>query len=155
MHATSSFSDPFSLPTPVSDQGDYAVLVQNGFTHQQALLCNLVSSLVCLAGFVVATSLSTADLNTNQWIFAVTAGMFYYMALSNLVRLSNHTASTTSSPPLHSGFRSTDANACQVRQCQYQGPCPGERVPMDRLPCHALRRHLWLQPLTSHNRRLY
>lgn len=65
-------------------QGDYAVLVGSGLTHQQAILCNILSATTAVIGFFVGASVS-ANETTRQWIFAVTIGMFLYISLVDLV----------------------------------------------------------------------
>ncbi|CAF0720855.1 unnamed protein product [Brachionus calyciflorus] len=64
--------------------GNYAVLVKCGFSHIQALLFNLLSATTCLMGFYVGVSVS-ADPEVSQWIFTVTAGMFLYISLVDLL----------------------------------------------------------------------
>jgi zinc transporter ZupT len=64
--------------------GNYAVLIKYGFTHFQALLFNLLSALACIIGFYVGVSISSGT-TAATWIFAITAGMFIYIALVELV----------------------------------------------------------------------
>lgn len=66
-------------------KGNYAVLVKSGFNHCQALLFNLASALTCLIGFYLGASVSTNPM-VSKWIFTVTAGMFLYLSLVDLVR---------------------------------------------------------------------
>lgn len=60
------------------------MLVKSGFTHLQALFLNLLSATTCLIGFYVGVSVST-DPEVSNWIFTVTAGMFIYISLVDLV----------------------------------------------------------------------
>ena len=64
--------------------GNYAILVTSGFSHLQALMLNILSATTSLFGFYVGASVST-DPEVNQWIFTVTAGMFVYISLVDLV----------------------------------------------------------------------
>ncbi len=64
--------------------GDYAVLIQSGFTHFQALLWNFLSATTAFIGFFVGAAVSTNE-NARQWIFSITVGMFIYIALVDLV----------------------------------------------------------------------
>ena len=64
--------------------GDYAVLIQSGFSHYRALLLNFLSATTAIIGFFIGAVLSSND-NARQWIFAVTIGMFLYISLGDLV----------------------------------------------------------------------
>ena len=64
--------------------GNYAVLIKSGFSHLQAMIFNLLSASTSLIGFYLGVSIS-ADPEVSVWIFAVTAGMFIYLALVDLV----------------------------------------------------------------------
>ncbi|CAF4902304.1 unnamed protein product, partial [Rotaria sp. Silwood1] len=63
---------------------DYAVLIQSGFSHYRAILWNFLSATTAIIGFFIGAALST-DNNVRQWIFAVTVGMFLYIALVDLL----------------------------------------------------------------------
>ncbi len=64
--------------------GDYAVLIQSGFTHYRAILWNFLSATTAIIGFFIGAALSS-NANIRQWIFAVTIGMFLYIALVDLL----------------------------------------------------------------------
>ena len=64
--------------------GDYAVLIQSGFAQCRALLWNFLSATTAFIGFFLSAVLSN-DANIRQWIFAVTIGMFLYIALVDLL----------------------------------------------------------------------
>ena len=53
-------------------------------TIKQAMICNLVSSLLCLMGVLVGLAIGSAH-QAAPWIFASTAGMFLYIALVDMV----------------------------------------------------------------------
>ena len=72
--------------------GDYAVLIQSGFSHYRALLWNFLSATTAVIGFFIGVALS-GDAGVRQWIFAVTVGMFLYIALVDLVRLEGESVS--------------------------------------------------------------
>lgn len=65
-------------------KGNYAILIKCGLSHFQALFLNLLSALSCFVGFYVGVSLAS-DPQVSFWIFSVTCGMFYYVALVDLV----------------------------------------------------------------------
>ncbi len=67
-----------------SSIGDYAVLIQSGFTHFRALFWNFLSATTAFIGFFVGAAVSTNE-NARQWIFSITIGMFIYIALVDLV----------------------------------------------------------------------
>jgi zinc transporter ZupT len=64
--------------------GDYAVLIQTGFSHFRALFWNFISATTAFIGFFVGAAVSTNE-STRQWIFTVTVGMFLYIALVDVV----------------------------------------------------------------------
>jgi zinc transporter ZupT len=64
--------------------GDYAVLIQSGFSHFRALVWNFISATTAFIGFFVGAAVSTNE-STRQWIFTVTVGMFLYIALVDVV----------------------------------------------------------------------
>ncbi|CAF2862346.1 unnamed protein product [Rotaria sp. Silwood2] len=64
--------------------GDYAILIQSGFSHSRAILWNFLSAMTAFIGFFVGITLSSND-HIRQWIFAVTIGMFIYIALVDLL----------------------------------------------------------------------
>jgi zinc transporter ZupT len=59
-------------------------MIKSGFTHLQSIVLNLLSAIMCLIGFYVGASVTTDD-EVSTWIFSVTAGMFFYIALVDLV----------------------------------------------------------------------
>ncbi len=65
--------------------GDYAVLIQSGFSHFRALLWNFISATTAFIGLFVGIAVSTNGESARQWIFAVTIGMFLYISLVDLV----------------------------------------------------------------------
>lgn len=48
------------------------------------MVCNLISSLLCLIGVLLGLAIGSAR-ETSQWIFAATGGMFIYIALVDMV----------------------------------------------------------------------
>lgn len=64
--------------------GDYAILVSSGLSRGRALLFNFLSSLTAFIGLYIGISVSTDD-TVRQWIFAITAGLFLYIALADMV----------------------------------------------------------------------
>jgi len=59
-------------------------LIQSGFSHYRAILWNFLSATTAIIGFFIGAALSS-NANIRQWIFAVTIGMFLYIALVDLV----------------------------------------------------------------------
>ncbi|ESO84491.1 hypothetical protein LOTGIDRAFT_74077, partial [Lottia gigantea] len=64
--------------------GDFAVLLKTGMTIKWAVFWNVMSALTAFLGLYVGLSISE-DVVVRQWIFAVTAGMFLYIALVDVV----------------------------------------------------------------------
>ena len=61
------------------------MLMNNGMSFWKAILANLASSLTALIGFFIGVSISKEE-GASNWIFAVTAGLFIYIALTDMVR---------------------------------------------------------------------
>ena len=51
-----------------------------------ALLFNFLSSLTAIIGFFVGVTISSSNEEARSWIFALTAGLFLYISLTDLVR---------------------------------------------------------------------
>jgi len=64
--------------------GDFTILVQSGLSVKTAVCYNFLSALTAFIGLYVGLSVS-ADVTVRQWIFAVTAGLFIYVALVDMV----------------------------------------------------------------------
>ena len=67
--------------------GDYAVLIQAGLHWFTALLFNFMSSLTAVVGMFIGVAISQHTEAANEWILAVTAGLFLYIGLTDLVRM--------------------------------------------------------------------
>ncbi|KAM6986602.1 LOW QUALITY PROTEIN: zinc transporter ZIP10 [Aplochiton taeniatus] len=65
--------------------GDFAVLLKAGMSVKQAIVYNLLSALMAYVGMVIGTAVGTYTHNVTSWIFAVTAGMFLYVALVDML----------------------------------------------------------------------
>lgn len=65
--------------------GDYAVLVESGLTHWQALLLNFITGLTALFGFFIGAALSRHSEDALEWILAFTAGIFLYVSLTGIL----------------------------------------------------------------------
>ena len=82
-----TFFEQFILSIPT---GDFAVLISTGLSYKKALVLNVVSGLFAFAGLYVGIPISV-DIRVQQWIFAVTAGIFLYIALVDMVSFSYFT----------------------------------------------------------------
>ncbi|XP_072322986.1 zinc transporter ZIP6-like isoform X2 [Scyliorhinus torazame] len=65
--------------------GDFAVLLKAGMTVKQAILYNILSALLGYLGMITGTAIGHYAENVSTWIFAVTAGLFLYVALVDMV----------------------------------------------------------------------
>lgn len=55
-------------------------------TVKQAIVYNLLSAMVAYIGVLIGTAVGQYANNITLWIFAITAGMFLYVALVDMVR---------------------------------------------------------------------
>ncbi|KAK1903027.1 Zinc transporter ZIP10 [Dissostichus eleginoides] len=65
--------------------GDFAVLLKAGMSVKQAIFYNLLSALMAYVGMIIGTAVGQYTHNVTSWIFAVTAGMFLYVALVDML----------------------------------------------------------------------
>nr|CUU98748.1 hypothetical transcript [Hymenolepis microstoma] len=64
--------------------GDFAVLLHAGMSAKTALFYNTLSSILCAAGMVLGVLLGSMP-TVNLWLFLLTAGMFVYIALVDMM----------------------------------------------------------------------
>ncbi|XP_061753546.1 zinc transporter ZIP4 [Nerophis ophidion] len=64
--------------------GDFAILLHSGMSVRRALLFNVGSAMSSFVGLYIALSVAT-DLATKQWIAAITAGLFLYVGLADML----------------------------------------------------------------------
>ncbi|XP_047224729.1 zinc transporter ZIP6-like [Girardinichthys multiradiatus] len=65
--------------------GDFAVLLKAGMTVRQAILYNVLSAMMAYLGMVTGILIGHYAENICMWIFALTAGLFMYVALVDMV----------------------------------------------------------------------
>lgn len=65
--------------------GDFAVLLKAGMTVRQAILYNVLSALMAYLGMVTGILIGHYAENVSMWIFALTAGLFMYVALVDMM----------------------------------------------------------------------
>lgn len=65
--------------------GDFAVLLRSGMSIRRALYYNVLSSILSFMGMAGGIWLAEDHDSASQWIYAATAGTFFYIALADLV----------------------------------------------------------------------
>ncbi|XP_008068426.1 zinc transporter ZIP5 [Carlito syrichta] len=90
-----AFSDGFSsgLSTTLAvfchelphELGDFAMLLQAGLSFRQLLLLSLLSGALGLGGAALGVGLSLGPVPLTPWVFGVTAGVFLYVALVDML----------------------------------------------------------------------
>ncbi|XP_033077581.1 zinc transporter ZIP5 [Trachypithecus francoisi] len=90
-----AFSDGFSsgLSTTLAvfchelphELGDFAMLLRSGLSFRRLLLLSLVSGALGLGGAVLGVGLSLGPVPLTPWVFGVTAGVFLYVALVDML----------------------------------------------------------------------
>ena len=61
------------------------ILVKSGFHWGVALLINFLQSLTAVVGLFIGVAISTRSESASNWILSITAGLFLYIALTDLV----------------------------------------------------------------------
>ncbi|ELT90758.1 hypothetical protein CAPTEDRAFT_18141 [Capitella teleta] len=64
--------------------GDFAVLLRAGMKVKQALVYNVLSSVLCVIGMVGGLLLGNLE-SAHGWIYALTAGIFIYISLVDML----------------------------------------------------------------------
>ncbi|XP_012608961.1 zinc transporter ZIP5 isoform X1 [Microcebus murinus] len=90
-----AFSDGFSsgLSTTLAvfchelphELGDFAMLLQAGLSFRRLLLLSLVSGALGLGGAALGVGLSLGPVPLTPWVFGITAGIFLYVALVDML----------------------------------------------------------------------
>ncbi|BES95155.1 ZIP Zinc transporter [Nesidiocoris tenuis] len=73
--------------------GDFAVLLKAGMSIKEAVVYNMISSILCLIGMSMGVILGQND-HVKLWVFSAAAGMFLYIALVDMIPelTSNHSS---------------------------------------------------------------
>lgn len=63
------------------------MLLKSGMTVRQAMLYNALSAMMAYLGLITGILIGHYAENISMWIFALTAGLFMYVALVDMVSL--------------------------------------------------------------------
>jgi len=64
--------------------GDFAIFIGSGLSYRKALLLNLVSAATAFVGFFLGVQIAV-DERVQLWVMAITAGMFIYVGLVDML----------------------------------------------------------------------
>lgn len=65
--------------------GDYAILIQSGFSKKKAIWLQAVTAIGAVSGTCISLLLGSHDERANEWILPFTAGGFIYIATVHLI----------------------------------------------------------------------
>ena len=67
--------------------GDVAALLASGWPWRRVFFAQLLSQTPALVGLYIGVAIAQASEDAQLWILCLTAGMFLYIALAELVRV--------------------------------------------------------------------
>ena len=67
--------------------GDTAILLSAGWSPLKVMIFQLISASTAFIGLFIGISVSEVSDTAQDWIIAVAAGLFFYVALSDVVRI--------------------------------------------------------------------
>jgi zinc and cadmium transporter len=70
--------------------GDFAILLESGYTRRQAILYNILSGLSTFPGALLAYFLLTATQRLTPYVMAISAASFIYIAIADLIPSLHH-----------------------------------------------------------------
>ncbi|XP_078287394.1 zinc transporter ZIP5 isoform X2 [Rhinoraja longicauda] len=65
--------------------GDFALLMQAGMEVRQAVIFNLLSAVFSYLGMMLGIVVGQYTINVTSWVFTITAGIFLYVALVDML----------------------------------------------------------------------
>jgi zinc and cadmium transporter len=70
--------------------GDFAILLESGYTRRQAFLYNILSGLSTFPGALLAYLFLTATQRLTPYVMAISAASFIYIAIADLIPSLHH-----------------------------------------------------------------
>src|SRR3989344_7098802 len=77
--------------------GDFAVLLNSGYTKKRALWLNFLSALLSIVGVIIALVVGEMVQTFNMWLLPIAAGGFIYIAVADLIPELHKTKETKNS----------------------------------------------------------
>lgn len=84
MHQSNYGQNPRIAPFLSFLLGDFAILLKSGLTFRQAVTYNVASAVVSYIGLVLGIIIGDIH-SAHSWVLALTAGMFLYVSLVDMV----------------------------------------------------------------------
>jgi len=65
--------------------GDFVILMKSGMSKNQAIVCNLLSTIFRIVGVISGLTIAALSVNTIPWLLCISNGAFLYIALAHMM----------------------------------------------------------------------